>query len=272
MSARNGIGGRIGQAFARTQAQGRIALMPYLPVGYPDVETTVALAPALARAGADLFELGIPYSDPLADGATIQRATHVALENGVTPALCLEVASAIRRAVDAPILLMSYYNPIARFGPERFCRQAAAAGADGLIVPDLPPEEADELRGAARANALDLIFLVAPTSTDERLRLVAAAATGFLYCVSLAGVTGARAHLASGLADYLTRVRRVTSLPLAVGFGISRPEHVRQIARYADGAIVASALIDRLDALPRAEQVAGAAAFIRDLATEAVRP
>jgi len=262
---------RIKTTFECTHQQGRIALIPYLPVGYPDLETTLALAPALAEAGADLFELGVPYSDPQADGATIQRATHQALQNGVTPRICLETAAAIRRTVDVPLLLMSYYNPICRFGNVAFCQAAAEAGVDGLIVPDLPPEEASDLLAAADAHRLDLIFLVAPTSTEERLRIVASEARGFIYCVSLSGVTGARAQLSSGLADYLARVRRFSDLPLAVGFGISHPEHVHEVARHADGAIVASALIDRLDALAPEERVAGVAAYVRQLAAATTR-
>jgi len=262
---------RIARVFERTKAQGRIALMPYLAIGYPDVETTLALAPALVEAGADLFELGIPYSDPLADGATVQRATQVALRNGVTSRVCLEVAATIRRQVDVPLLLMGYYNPIVHYGPERFCAAAREAGVDGLIVPDVPPEEADTLQAAATRNQIDLIYFVAPTSTDERLRLVSEIAQGFIYCVSLSGVTGARSQLSASLPEYLTRVRRVTTLPLAVGFGISRPEHVEVVARYADGAIVASALIDLLDRLPAAEKVTGAAAYIRELAAATAR-
>ncbi len=257
---------RIKSTFARTRAQGRIALMPYLAVGYPSIDVTLALAPALAEAGADMFELGVPYSDPQADGATIQHATHVALQNGVTPRICLEVAAQIRQAVDVPLLLMSYYNPIARLGDMEFCRAAAEAGVDGVIVPDLPPEEADSLLHAAMHHGLDTIFLVAPTSTDARLRIVTEASSGFVYCVSLAGVTGARSQLASGLSDYLARVRQFTDLPLAVGFGISRPEHVREVARHADGAIVASALIDRLDRLAPEEQIPGAVTYVRELA------
>jgi tryptophan synthase alpha chain len=246
--------------------------MPYLAVGYPTVETTVRLARALAEAGADIFELGVPYSDPLADGATIQRATQAALRHGVTPLMCLDVAAEIRRAIDTPILLMSYYNPIARFGGPDFCRAAATAGVDGLIVPDLPPEEAEELEAATATCHLDLIFLVAPTSTDARLALISRVATGFIYCVALAGVTGARSEVASGLSSYLTRVRSFTDLPLAVGFGLSRPEHVQVVAGHADGAIVGAALVDRIDASPPDDQVAGAAAYIRDLAAATQRP
>jgi tryptophan synthase alpha chain len=263
---------RLSDTFERTRREGRIALMPYLFVGYPTVDATVELASALAEAGADIFELGVPYSDPLADGATIQHATHVALANGVTPRLCLEVASKIRQNTTVPIALMSYYNPIARYGDGRFCQDAARAGVDGLLVPDLPPEESDDLREAADRSRLDLSGFAAPTSTDERLRLVARAASGFVYCVALAGVTGARASLSEGLPAYLDRVRRFVDLPLAVGFGISRPEHVQVVAAHADGAIVASALIDRLDSLPPAERLSGATAYVCELARATKRP
>jgi tryptophan synthase alpha chain len=263
---------RIASAFETARRAGRIALMPYLAIGYPDVETTVVLAGELARAGADLFELGVPYSDPLADGPTVQRATQVALRNGVTPEVCLDTAAAIRRQTDTPILFLSYYNPIARFGNQAFCRAAARAGVDGLIVPDLPPEEAAELQAEARASGLDLVFLVAPTSTDERLETVGRASSGFVYCVSLAGVTGARSDLAVGLPEYLARVRRHTDLPLVVGFGITRPDHVREVARHADGAIVGSALIDRLDQLPPEERISGAVDYVKELAAATARP
>lgn len=262
---------RITSMFERSRREGRIALMPYLPVGYPSVETTLALAPALVEAGADLFELGVPYSDPLADGATVQHATHQALLNGVTPRVCLDVAAKLRQTADVPLVFMSYYNPIARFGNASFCRAAEDAGVDGLIVPDLPPEEADDLRQAANDHHLDLIFMVAPTSTDERLRVVVQVSSGFVYCVSLAGVTGARNRLAEGLGGYLERVREATRLSLVVGFGISRPEHVQEVARHADGAIVASALIDLLDQLAPAERIAGAAAYVRELAGATAR-
>jgi tryptophan synthase alpha chain len=263
--------GRIESTFDRTRRKGRIALMPYLALGYPTVQATLDLAPALVEAGADIFELGIPYSDPLADGATVQRATQIALKNGVTPRSCLDMAANIREKVDVPLVLMGYYNPIARSGGAAYIRAAAEAGVDGLIVPDLPPEEADEFQAAALANNVDLIFLVAPTSTDARLELVGRAARGFVYCVALSGVTGARSSLSADLPAYLTRVRKYTSLPLAIGFGISRPDHVHDVARYVDGAIVGAALIDRIDSFPPAERVAGAAAYIGELAEATAR-
>lgn len=264
--------GRIQETFQRTRQAGRIALMPYLPVGYPDVETTLALASALAGAGADMFELGIPFSDPLADGATLQHATHAAIQNGVTPRACLEVAAKIRQRQETPLLLMSYYNPIARFGTAGFCRAAIEAGVDGLIVPDLPPEEATELRMITQDCGLDLIFFAAPTSTDARLQRVGQIASGFVYCVALAGITGARGHLSDSLPEYLTRVGRYVQVPRVVGFGISRPEHIRTVAQSAEGAIVASALIDLLDRLPPQARIAGAAAYIADLAAATAVP
>jgi tryptophan synthase alpha chain len=213
-----------------------------------------------------LFELGVPFSDPLADGATIQRASELALANGVRLPLCLETVAALRaRGVAAPLVLMGYFNPFLQYGLERLAADAAAAGADGLIIPDLPPEEADACLSACRSNGLDLIFLVAPTTPDERIAEIAKVASGFIYCVALTGVTGARRELWPGLPDFLARVRRHIDLPLVVGFGISSAEHVRQISAFAEGAIVASALINTIEALPAPEQISGAAAFLRQL-------
>jgi tryptophan synthase alpha chain len=263
---------RIANAFATARRQGRIALMPYLVAGYPSIPETLELALALADAGADLFELGVPYSDPLADGATMQRASQAVLRRGVTPSTCLDVAATINERTGLPISLMSYYNPVARYGEARFCRDAAAAGVAGLLIPDLPPEEAEGLRGETRKCGIDLVPFVAPTSTDDRLRLVASVAEGYIYCVALAGVTGARSSLSVDLPDYLKRVRRFTDLPLCVGFGISRPEHVSVVARYADGAIVASALVDLIDRVPPEERIGAAAAFARELRAATTRP
>jgi tryptophan synthase alpha chain len=257
---------RIAETFARLKAEGRTALMPYLMVGFPERDSALELAPALEAAGADLFELGVPFSDPLADGATIQRASERALANGVRLSFCLETAAALRaRGVAAPLVLMGYFNPFLQYGLQRLAADAAAAGVDGWIVPDLPPEEAGEFQSLCRAAGLDLIFLVAPTTPDERIAEIARMASGFIYCVSLTGVTGARRDLWEGLPAFLDRVRRHTDLPLVVGFGISTAAHVRQVGATADGAIVASALINAIEPLPPEERVAGAAAFLRGL-------
>ncbi len=257
---------RIAATFARLQAQRRTALMPYLMVGYPERDSALELAPALEAAGADLFEIGVPFSDPLADGATIQRAAETALANGVRLAFCLETIATLRaRGLAAPLVLMGYFNPFLRYGLAKFMADAAAAGADGLIIPDLPPAEAGECQRLCQAAGLDLIFFVAPTTPSERIAEIAKLASGFLYCVSLTGVTGARRELWEGLPGFLDRVRQHTSLPLVVGFGISTAAHVRQVGEHADGAIVASALINHIDQAPAGGQAQAAASFLREL-------
>jgi tryptophan synthase alpha chain len=260
---------RIATLFQALEREPRIALMPYLTVGFPEKHDTLELIPALEAAGADMFELGVPFSDPLADGATVQRASQRALANGVHLPFCVETVRELRvRGVRAPLLLMGYFNPFFRYGLERLCHDAAAAGADGLIVPDLPPAEAHELHAASKAAGLDLIFFVAPTSPDERIAQAGRLGSGFLYCVSLAGVTGARSQMSSDLESFLARVRRLADLPLVVGFGISTPEHVARVAQIARGAIVGSALINMIEELPPAQRVAGAAAFIAGLRSQ----
>ncbi len=218
--------------------------MPYFTLGYPTVAGSLDVIEALAGAGADLIELGIPFSDPLADGPTIQHSTQVALEQGVTVQRCLEmVAELRRRGVRQPLLLMGYINPILSFGVARFAAAARAAGADGMIVPDLPMEEAGTVEAACRENGLALVYLVSPSSPPERVAALASRASGFLYLVSLTGVTGAREALADGLAGFVGRVREVARTPLAVGFGISTPEQARAVAQVVDGVIIGSALI-----------------------------
>ena len=218
--------------------------MPYLPVGYPDLPTSLDLLQALAEAGADLIEVGVPFSDPLADGPTIQAATQHALAQGVTPSDCIAVVRELRqRGVSAPLMLMGYINPILAYGVERYAADATAAGADGFIIPDLPPDEAEDVEAACQRHGLAMIYLIAPTSTDERIALAANHSTGFLYLVSVAGITGARTELPSHLAEFVTRVRQHTDLPLAVGFGISTPEQASAVARIADGVVVGSALV-----------------------------
>ncbi len=247
---------RIGQTMARLRKKGRLGLIAYLTVGYPDTETTLRLVPALAAGGADMVELGVPFSDPLADGTTIQRASHCALQQGVTPALCLDVVKQLRaRGLAIPLLLMGYYNSVLAYGIDEFARDAGAAGADGLIEVDLPPEEAAGVQTACAGRGLDLIYLLAPTSSDERIALVAAQASGFIYCVSLTGVTGARGQLPAGLSQFLARVRGHTSLPLAVGFGISKREHLETVAGLgAEAAVIGSAIINVIDRAPAEER------------------
>jgi tryptophan synthase alpha chain len=255
---------RITGTFENLLGTGRAALMPYVTLGYPERESALALVPALVEAGADLVELGVPFSDPLADGATIQAAAQRALGNGVTLSLCLEQAAALRaQGVTLPFVMMGYYNPIFQMGVERFADAAARAGVDGVIVPDLPPEESDELRAALHAEGLDLIFLLPPTSDDGRVRLVAERTSGFLYLVSLVGVTGARDRLPPDLEAFVARVRAATDLPLAVGFGISTPEQAAQVARVADGVIVGSALIKAIGV--GQDPVKAARAFVEGL-------
>jgi len=241
---------RIGAMFARLRAERHLALIAYLTVGYPRLDVTPSLVEAAAQSGADAVELGIPFSDPLADGRTIQAASQVALKGGVTVARALESASAARRKTDAPLLFMTYLNPILAFGLERFCRAAAEAGVDGLIVPDLPPTESAELRRAADASHIDLVFFVAPTSSEAGVAAACGAATGFIYCIAVTGVTGARAELDPALLPLIELVRRHTKLPIVVGFGISRREHLEALTGKADGVIVASALLDAIAQSP----------------------
>jgi tryptophan synthase alpha chain len=242
--SRSGLS-RIPQTFARLRADGRFALVGWQTIGYPDKTAARRLIPNLIEGGFDMIELGVPFSDPQADGPTIQRASQVALANGTTLTDCHQAVRDLRAdGVEAPLIFMTYYNPILAAGVDRFAGQAAAAGLDGVIVPDLPPEESDELLQALEPAGIDLIFLVAPTSTEERLAAVAARARGFVYCVSLTGVTGAREDLLKTLPEYLARVRRHTALPLVVGFGVSRPEHVAALRQHADGAVIASAIVD----------------------------
>jgi tryptophan synthase alpha chain len=261
--------GRIASAFTRARAEGRVALIPYVMSGYPDLQTSEALAAALCEAGADVLELGVPFSDPLADGVTVQAAGQHALEQGMTLASTLDLAGRIAARCDTPVVPMGYYNPIYSFGVERFCERAGQAGVAGLIVPDLPPEEAEPLRAAAAEQGIELVFLLSPTSTDARIEQVARVAGkmggGFIYCVSLSGVTGARDRLPEHLAAFIGRVRAQTSLPLAVGFGVSRPEHVAEIGRLADGAAVGSALLNAVDRAEPEQRVAAGVAFLRSL-------
>ena len=256
--------GRIGETFERLERERRTALMPYLTMGYPHRESALELVPAVAEAGVDLIELGVPFSDPLADGATIQASSQQALENGMSLVLCLQQAETLRaRGVTLPFVMMGYYNPILQMGIEAFADRAAQAGVDGAIVPDLPPEEAGALRAALHARGIDLVFLLAPTADEARVRTVAELSSGFLYLVSLVGVTGARNRLPAELEAFVARARSATALPLAVGFGIGTPEQAARVARIADGVIVGSALIKAIGASE--QPVEAARAFVSAL-------
>jgi tryptophan synthase alpha chain len=226
---------------------GSKALIAYVTAGYPDIEATVKIAATLAKSGCDIIELGIPFSDPLADGATIQQASHQALLRGVTPEVCLEAAAAIRKKTAAPLIFMTYYNPVLNYGLAAFCRSCMKAGINGLIVPDLPPEEGTELETITKNNSLDLIYLLAPSSTDERINIVASRSRGFIYLVSLTGVTGARKTLSPELQGFVKRVREKAGQPLCIGFGISTAEQAAQAAAYADGVIIGSRLIELIE-------------------------
>ncbi len=238
------------------------ALIPYITVGYPSIEATLKVVPLLASSGCDLVELGIPFSDPLADGTTIQKASFCALQNGVTPALCLEVAKQLSQVVDIPLVFMTYFNPVFSYGLEEFCGACTKSGVDGLIIPDLLPEEGSELEAITRRQGIDLIYLLAPTSTEERIRLVAERSRGFIYLVSVTGITGIRNKLPVNLAAFVTKVRKVTAQPLCIGFGISTPEQAVQVARVADGVIVGSRIIQLMEAEDNFVSVGN---FIREL-------
>jgi tryptophan synthase alpha chain len=253
---------RVRAAFDAARAAKRGVLIPYFMCGYPSKQQSIAAVLAAAEAGADIIELGMPFSDPLADGATIQHAGHLALERGMTIRGCMEVAREVSARSSVPLLLMGYYNPLLAYGLERFCRDAAASGVCGLIIPDLPPEEATLLQQAALQAGLTLIFLIPPTTPDARIALIAQLAStipgSFIYCVSLSGVTGARGELPAHLPAFLARVIDYTQsygLPIAVGFGLSKPEHIATVVQLADGAVVGSALVKLLDDYPEDKQV-----------------
>jgi len=248
---------------------GHTALIPYVTVGYPSIEATLKVVPLLASSGCDIVELGIPFSDPLADGATIQKASFRALQNGVTPNLCFEVARQLSQIVEIPLIFMTYFNSVLSYGLEGFCSACASSGVSGLIIPDLPPEEGSELEAITRRQGLDLIYLLAPTSTEERIRLVAERSQGFIYLVSVTGVTGVRESLPSGLETFVTRVRKVATQPLCVGFGISTPEQASQVAQIADGIIVGSRIIQLMEADKSMVDVAD---FARELRCALDRP
>ena len=259
------VGERLTAALRAAGDDGLPALVPYVTAGFPHRDDTVDVLCAAQAAGCAAAEIGIPFSDPLADGPTIQRAGWQALRNGMTPALAIEQAAAARRAgVTMPLAFMTYLNPVLSHGLDRFCADAAAAGVDGIIVPDLPADEAADVRAAAQAHALALIPLVAPTTPDERIARACRDATGFIYCVGVVGTTGARAEIAAEAFDLLDRVRAATPLPRAIGFGMSRHEHLVALRGRCEAVVVGSALLDAMSAHPDGA-VAAAAAFLHGM-------
>ena len=238
---------RIDKKFQELRRQDTSAFMPYLCAGDPTPELTAKLLLTLETAGADLIELGVPFSDPIADGPTVQRASERALAHSISLQQILEIVKNLRPQTEIPIAVMSYYNPIFRMGEEAFCKAAQEAGVDGVIVPDLPPEQAQPLLEVAPKYNLATIFLVAPTSPPERMQLIASVSTGFIYCVSVTGVTGARATLSDEIAPMITELRKHTDKPISVGFGVSTPEQAKQVADIADGVIVGSAIINVIE-------------------------
>lgn len=238
---------RITESFEQLHRAGKKGFIPFITAGDPDLETTGALIVELSRAGATIIELGVPFSDPMADGPVIQRASERALRHGVGLEEILETTARARTLIDTPIVLFSYFNPLLQFGIESLAHAAKRGGIDGVLVTDLIPEEANEFAASLRAEGLDLIFLVAPTSTDARLALVAERASGFIYAVSRAGVTGARESMSSEAEKLVRRVRKFSCLPVAVGFGISTTEQVAEVWSYADAAVVGSAIVAEIE-------------------------
>jgi tryptophan synthase alpha chain len=264
--------GRIEAAFDDLKRQGKKGFIPFITAGDPDLTTTAEILIELAQAGATLIELGVPFSDPMADGPVIQRASERALKHAFGIGDLLETVAGVRRRIETPIILFSYFNPLLQFGLKRLAAEARAAGVDGVLVTDLSPEEADDFERELSANDLDMIFLIAPTSTDERLRLVAQHARGFIYAVSRAGVTGVRTSVSAEAEKLVARMRAFSELPIAVGFGVSNAEQVKDVQRYADAVVVGSAIVAEMERFESAKDLAKRIGYfvreIRDLQDE----
>ena len=259
---------RLDQAFAQLQQRGEKALIAYIMAGDPSLAETEQLVIELERAGADIIELGVPFSDPIADGPVIQQAAERALRGGASLRKILPMVKRLRNATQIPLVFMAYYNTIHAFGPERFCHEVVEAGIDGLIVPDMPPDEAEPLKGPAEASGLQLIFLLAPTSTAERRKFVARQSQGFIYYVSLTGITGAKLQNVAEVGKNVEKIRKVSRLPVAVGFGVSTPEDAAKVAKVADGVIVGSAIVKRIASQQQDSGMIGqVAGFVRSLKT-----
>ena len=257
---------RLAAMFARARAEGRPAVIPFVPAGWPEVDATVDIVEAAVAGGADAFELGMPFSDPLGDGVVNQQAYEQAIAAGCTTDTVFEAVRELRRrGCSVPLLVMGYFNPVLAYGVGRFVQAAADAGVDGLIIVDLPPQEATELEVPARVAGLHMVYLLAPTSTDERIRLVAEHGSGFIYCVSVVGITGERPELSAELPEFIRRVRARTELPLAVGFGISARQHVEAVGALADAAVVGSAFVRAITAAPRGQRSVAVRAFVEEI-------
>jgi tryptophan synthase alpha chain len=257
---------RIADRFARLRAAGERALVPFVTAGDPDLATSAELVIAMQEAGADAVELGVPFSDPIADGPTIQRASERALAGGTTLRRILALVKQLRPQVRIPLLLMGYANPFYALGAEGFAQEAAASGVDGIICPDLPPEEGADLYGALEKAGVDAVLLAAPTTTPQRLALLVERTRGFLYCVSLTGVTGARAVVAQDVEASVRAAKALRDVPVCVGFGVSTPAHAAEIGRYADGVVVGGAIVDRIErAKSRDAAVSDVARFVAEL-------
>jgi tryptophan synthase alpha chain len=256
---------RIAQRFDQLRREGRKGFIPFVTAGDPDLEATLAIVLKLAKLGSDVIELGVPFSDPVADGPTIQRSSQRALASGVRLREVLDLAREVRTSSDVPIVLFSYLNPLLRYGFDRLARDAGESGIDGVLITDAVDEEASSLSATLRANGLDLISLIAPTTTDERLRKIAAQSSGFVYAVSRTGVTGAQEQLSSDSEQLVKRARRFTDLPIAVGFGISTSEQIGDVWKYADAAVVGSAIVAEIEKNSRDDAVAAVEMQVRSL-------
>ena len=264
MTAKNGRE-RITAAFQKAKQSQKAALMPYFTLGYPDMETSANVIEAIAPY-ADLMELGVPFSDPIADGPTIQESTQIALDNGTTVKKCLQTITSLRnKGVNTPVMMMGYYNPILAYGQEAFVRDAAAAGVDGFLVPDLPIEEADELDTLAEQHGLALIYFLAPTSNADRIARTAEKANGFIYLVSITGITGTKEAVVNDLESLIATIRQKTDVPVAVGFGINTPEKASNMGEIADGVIVGTALVKAVMNASEGKEAADAATFVQTL-------
>ena len=257
---------KISRTFEKLRSEGRKALIPFITAGYPDINTTEKFIYELEKSGADLIELGVPFSDPMADGSVIQMASERSLANGTNLKTILELVKEVRTKTEIPIILMGYYNPFFIYGLKRFSRDAKDAGVDGILIVDLPPEEAGEMKVQTDSAGLDIIFLLAPTSDDKRINLITKNGTGFIYYVSLTGVTGIRSELDRDIRKQITKIRRKTNLPIGVGFGISSPAHAKRVAKWADAVVVGSAIIKIVEnSSSKKQMVQRVGKFVNDL-------